>query len=172
MYRALQIANYIIKIALDKGEEITNLHLQKILYYLQVNELVNMGTPLFNDDMEKWRLGPVIPNVYHEYKGSGSQPIQKIEREIIFNDETMEIQFIDFDESHIDLLDRQRMEPLIYSLLNENPFNLVDKTHEHSPWKSVEQRIYDGEKGLKYTDEELVTYFSEHPEKLDEVIGE
>lgn len=171
MYRALQIANYIIQIALNTGEKITNLHLQKILYYLQVNELVTTGSPLFNDDMEKWRLGPVVPNVYHEYKGSGSQPISEIEREIIFDHDKMEVQFIDFNENHIEFEDRERFYPLIMKLLNENAFTLVDKTHEHNPWKSVEQRIYNGEKDLKYTNEELIDYFSQYPEKLQEVIG-
>lgn len=171
MYRALQIANYIIKIALDKGEVVTNLHLQKILYYLQVNELVTVGTPLFRDDMEKWRLGPVVPNVYHEYKGSGSQPISDIEKEIVFDDETMEVKFIEFNENHIELSDREKTNPLITKLLNENAFTLVDKTHEHEPWKSVEPRIYNGEKELKYTHEELIDYFTLYPDKLQEVIG-
>src|SRR5690625_479323 len=101
MYRAIQIANYVIKTALERGKDITNIHLQKILYYLLASELVHTGSPLFDESIEKWRLGPVIPEVYHEYKEYGSQPITEIATEIIFDDETFGIKFVEFNEKDI-----------------------------------------------------------------------
>lgn len=134
MYRALLIANYIVFVALRRGIDITNLHLQKILYYLQAESLVHTGRPLFDGVIEKWRLGPVVPTVYHEYKKFGSQPIKEIAREIIFNNSTMNVEFVDFDENNINFEDRERIDPLIIQLLNKDAFELVDKTHSHSIW--------------------------------------
>ena len=171
MYRALQIANYIVSVAFRIGRPITNLHLQKILYYLQAKELVFEGIPLFNDTIEKWKLGPVVPQVYHEYKEYGSQPIEKIATEIIFDDKTFDIKPVEFNENDIEDGTKENITPDIISLLNEDPFKLVDLTHEHDPWKKDKERIENGEKGLKYSNEEIYDFFTEFPEKLYEVLG-
>lgn len=171
MYRALQIANYVVSVALQMRKPITNLHLQKILYYLQAKELISDGMPLFDDTIEKWRLGPVIPKVYHEYKEFGSQPIDDIATEIIFDDETFDIKIIKFNEDDIDNATKDKIKSDIITLLNENPFKLVDLTHEHSPWKDYKEFIENGKKGLEYSNEEIYDFFTEFPEKLDEVLG-
>lgn len=171
MNRVLQIANYVIHVALDQGIDITNLHLQKILYYLQAESLVRSDVPLFDGEMEKWRLGPVIPTVYHEYKEFGSRPIAEIATEIVFDSETMDIDFVEFNEDDIEDWVRGEIQPLIIELLHCNPFDLVDKTHEHTPWSDLRDRIESGERGLVYTNEEIQNYFTLNPEKLTEVLG-
>lgn len=171
MYRVLQIANYVIHVSFENSKNITNLHLQKILYYLQANELVHNEEPLFNEAIEKWRLGPVIPEVYHEYKEFGSQPIEEIATEIVFDNETFDVTFIEFNENDIDIDTRDRITPFILTLLDKNPFRLVDLTHEHTPWDYYRPRIEAGERGLIYSNEEIHDYFSEHPDKLAEVGG-
>jgi len=50
------------------GDLISNLKLQKLLYYAQAWHLVNFDVPLFGDSIEAWDFGPVIPNVYRQYK--------------------------------------------------------------------------------------------------------
>ena len=55
---------------------ISNLQLQKILYYLQVYFIQHEGIPLFEDEIEAWQFGPVIPEVYYEYCGFGGFEIQ------------------------------------------------------------------------------------------------
>ncbi len=170
MFRVLLIANYIVHVALEEGISITNLHLQKILYYLQAESLVRTQNPLFDGEIEKWRLGPVVPTVYHEYKEYGSQPIADIATEMVFDEETMEIDYIKFDDNRIDEDVRDIINPLIISLLSQNAFDLVDKTHEHTLWSEYRPRIEAGERGLRYTDEEIRNYFLEHPDRLDEVL--
>lgn len=171
MNRALQIANYVVSVAFRNNKPITNLHLQKILYYLQAKELIYEGMPLFDDTIEKWKLGPVVPKVYHEYKQYGSQPIDDIATELIFDDETFNIKIVKFNEDDIDHGTREKIMPDIISLLNRDPFKLVDLTHEHHPWKKYKERIENGEKGLKYSNEEIYDFFTEFPEKLYEVLG-
>lgn len=172
MYRAMQIANYIVHLASKKGMDVTNLQIQKILYYLQAKTLVYNGRPLFKENIEKWRLGPVIPEVYHEYKLYGSQPIDEISTEMIFDDETFNVEFVEFDENDIDAETRDDISGAIITLLGKDAFELVDLTHEHTPWKQLRERIEDGEKGLKYSVEELYDYFTEHPEELNVMLGD
>lgn len=68
------VANYFIKCSLDKkidegvAEGITNLKLQKILYFAQSAYLALNNKELFPDEIEAWKYGPVISSVYHKYK--------------------------------------------------------------------------------------------------------
>lgn len=48
----------------SNGEELmTNMKLQKMLYYQQGLHLAYFGTPLFDEDLEAWMYGPVVPSV-------------------------------------------------------------------------------------------------------------
>lgn len=51
------------------GDDMTHLKLQKLIYFAQAWHLANLGKPLFEEDMEAWAHGPVVPSVWHEYKG-------------------------------------------------------------------------------------------------------
>jgi len=67
-YRALTIAKHILKICADHGDNLTNLKLQKLLYYSQAWYLALNDETLFSDDIEAWVHGPVVSSVYQEYK--------------------------------------------------------------------------------------------------------
>lgn len=69
------IADYFIKLANDTGSYISNLKLQKLVYYAQVWHLALYGDPLFQEDFQAWVHGPVIPKLYQKYKGFRWQPI-------------------------------------------------------------------------------------------------
>ena len=57
----------------ESGEAgLTNLKLQKLLYFAQTRYFVLTGTPLFENEMQAWAHGPVIPDVYHSFKSFGS----------------------------------------------------------------------------------------------------
>ena len=67
------ITNYILSMSEeDVGDGISNLKLQKLLYYCQGTYLAIKGTPLFEHPIEAWEHGPVVPEVYHQYKEHGS----------------------------------------------------------------------------------------------------
>ncbi|EIE4349702.1 DUF4065 domain-containing protein, partial [Listeria monocytogenes] len=81
------MAGYIINYCKEKNYVINNLKLQKLLYYAQAKSLVEKSRPLFKENIEKWKLGPVVPEIYHLYKNYGAKNIQSAEErlEIIFN---------------------------------------------------------------------------------------
>ena len=73
---ALEIANWFVEKASQTPEnDLTNLKLQKLLYFAQGKFLATTGNPLFNEQIEAWVLGPVVRSVYDEFKSCGSFPI-------------------------------------------------------------------------------------------------
>ena len=75
MYKATDIANFLVYLMSDSCDDLTNLKLNKILYYAQGHYLKNFGEPLFDDKIEAWQYGPVVNSVYHTYKCFNNQPI-------------------------------------------------------------------------------------------------
>jgi uncharacterized phage-associated protein len=73
----LDIANYFIWLANETGSFVSNLKLQKLVYYAQAWHLAIEETPLFEEDLEAWVHGPVIPVLYQKYKPFSWYPIDK-----------------------------------------------------------------------------------------------
>lgn len=59
----------------DSGDSISNLKLQKLAYYAQGFHLAMHGQPLFPQRVFAWAHGPVVKELYHEYKRYGAGPI-------------------------------------------------------------------------------------------------
>lgn len=78
MEDAISIANYFIERSNDSKSEITLLKLVKLTYIAHGFLLALLNKSYINprfDRVEAWRLGPVIPSVYHTFKYNGSSPI-------------------------------------------------------------------------------------------------
>lgn len=79
-YTAKEIAiwflreNRIMKDDYD-ADSISNLKLQKLLYYAQGSYLALTNEPLFNENILAWKHGPVVNEVYQVYKKYGSDGI-------------------------------------------------------------------------------------------------
>ena len=56
----------------EDSEYITNLKLQKLLYYAQGYFLAKKSTPLFDEEFLAWEHGPVIRKIYDKYKKNGA----------------------------------------------------------------------------------------------------
>ena len=122
-YPVLQIANQLLLYSAENGGELmTNMKLQKMLYYQQGFHLAYFGTPLFEEDIEAWMYGPVVPLMYEHYKANGRNGIEP--------DRGMEFNF------------EQKKE---LALFNEvcrvygaySAIGLMNMTHEEMPWKST-----------------------------------
>ena len=97
---AEDIANYLLFKAYDeaerKREHLSNLKLQKLLYYAQGIHLVMHNSPLFPDAIVARQYGPVIPRLYAKYREHGSDNIPGPDAYFspdTFDDET--IKFLD-----------------------------------------------------------------------------
>ena len=75
MYMAMTVAKYIVSKCTRNNTPICNLQLQKLLYLIQKESLVINDEPIFVDEIEAWRFGPVVPNVFFHFSGYGAMPI-------------------------------------------------------------------------------------------------
>ena len=78
MIPALRAAYYIINQCNARGVSISNLKLQKIMYFVQGQFLVSTGGPCFPEDIEARDYGPVVSKVYTKFRvyGGASIPYQ------------------------------------------------------------------------------------------------
>ena len=69
-YTVDQIADTLIQLSRERNIEITNLKLQKLLFYAQAWYLTlgRTGAPLFDAEFEAWVHGPVVPSVFRRFK--------------------------------------------------------------------------------------------------------
>jgi len=63
-----EIANFILDFCDKQNTKISNLALQKILYFCHVWSIVELDRPLIKHQFEAWKLGPVLEYVYREFK--------------------------------------------------------------------------------------------------------
>jgi uncharacterized phage-associated protein len=59
----------------ERGDLITNLKLQKLLYYAQAWYLALNNEGIFQEDFQAWVHGPVLPSQYHRFKHNDWRPI-------------------------------------------------------------------------------------------------
>ena len=126
VHKAEDIAKFFINRAnkeyVDEGgvaEGITNLKLQKMLYFAQAAHLSMYGKPLFEDEIEAWKFGPVVRSVYDQYKANGNSPIA----------ECVGIKLEDDLESFLES---------VWSIYGKySASELVQITHNHLPWKEA-----------------------------------
>ena len=74
-YSALEVAKYIISRCSELNKPISNLKLQKMLYFVWVEFYKKTRRMLFDDYICAWQLGPVVPEVYYEYCTYAGSPI-------------------------------------------------------------------------------------------------
>lgn len=65
------IANYFLACATEERVIITPLKLMKLVYFSYAWYLYLTDTGLFNEDIQAWKHGPVIPSLFHEFKHFG-----------------------------------------------------------------------------------------------------
>ncbi len=70
-------ADFLLVESRERGEVLTNLKLQKLLYYADGWFAVVSGRPLFAEDFEAWMNGPVLPSQYHRFKDWRWRPIEQ-----------------------------------------------------------------------------------------------
>ncbi len=71
-----QVADYFIDTSIKWNEDyVTNLRLQKLVYYAQAWFIQRHNKPLFEDDILKYPYGPVSDKLYKKYAIYGDKPI-------------------------------------------------------------------------------------------------
>ena len=140
MYNVLDVATYVIKYAHNSGceESMSNLKLQKILYYIQAAFLVEKNKKCFNEAIIAWEFGPVIPEVYQKYKIYGRRGIPKQENRKVLQLDCEKMRIIKKEVTEISRGDKRLIEKVVdtYATITE-PIALAKKTCEEDPWKNT-----------------------------------
>lgn len=76
MNTATDVARFLVQYYIDIKKSVTNMKLQKLLYYAWIEYYTHHdGKYLFKDEIYAWKLGPVVPDVYREYRIFAAMPI-------------------------------------------------------------------------------------------------
>lgn len=121
LYGALNVAAYVVQYCHKLGTTVSNLKLQKILYFLQAEFLVSKNECCFKQQIEVWSFGPVVPAVYHEYKIYGGVAIPYIGDKDIF--------LVKEDKKHID--------KMIEQCSKYSAADLLRITQKQKPWSDA-----------------------------------
>lgn len=136
-YDVLDIARYIINKCNEKGIIISNLKLQKLLYFVQGYMLALTGNRCFPEKIEAWDCGPVCPNAYHEFKRYGAMNIPPIKEylEVSFDSQdNISWDKVQYDPYMIDSDTRKIIDAIIDNFAHLSATRLVDITHNQLPW--------------------------------------
>lgn len=129
----------------DARQPVSNLKLQKLLYYAQGIHLAMYKTPLFSDEIEAWAHGPVVPSVYRSYKYPDSDTVH----DPIVCD-------TDYDWNSVDKPDAEFLAGIWNEYGQYSAWKLRNMTHAEAPWKTV----YDPSKQhIEITKDSMQTYF-------------
>ena len=121
-YNVTDIANELLRKAAENsgGDLLTNMKLQKLLYYEQGFHLAYFNAPLFDAPIEAWQYGPVVPIVYNQYKSNGRVGIEPVASTFTFiNPKEKAL----FDEVY-----------RVYSAYSA--IGLMEMTHSETPWRT------------------------------------
>ena len=111
-YDVLEVCRHVINYSNEQDYGISNLKLQKVLYFIQAYFLIDKtkNAPCFDDKIEAWNFGPVVPTAYHEYKQYGSGDIPTIESYILFDtDDIWNTERVKFNDDVITDEDKNRI---------------------------------------------------------------
>src|SRR6185312_5197943 len=120
MATPLDISKYILSLNdVEFGDLISNLKLQKLVYYAQGFHLAMNNKELFEEDIIAWEHGPAVESLYHYYKGYGSNAIPVPE---------------EFDDNVL-LENEKTLLKEVYEVFGQfSAWKLRNMTHSERPW--------------------------------------
>ena len=130
-----EFSQHILAVANDNNLKVTNLQLQKIMYFVlreaRNKELLSEKEieEVYDESFLVWRYGPVIESIYEKYSRFGASPIEeegtRIDRYTILNS-------------------------IILNYINRNVFDLVKESHLNLFWKENEKNIIYAKTNIEY----------------------
>ncbi|HVB42482.1 MAG TPA: type II toxin-antitoxin system antitoxin SocA domain-containing protein [Streptosporangiaceae bacterium] len=145
-YPAMTIARWFVAWAEAEEEELSNLKLQKLLYYAQGHYLARHGRPLFSEQMQAWSHGPVVPEVYQAFKGFGTGPLELPESD-------------SFTWDDVDSATSEFLGMVWNTYGGYSAGRLRNMTHSEPPWRANWRG--EGDRGALIGESDLRKYFGE-----------
>ena len=122
-----ELAIGIISYCNNNNIRISNLKLQKILYYIQGYAIKETHEPAFVAEIHNWQYGPVVEEVYFEYNQFRGE-------DIVLKDYDRRDGFFKRKNAINDIVLK-----VLNNCKNKSAFELVEMTHKEDPWKNTRQ---------------------------------
>ena len=161
-YPVRDVSHYIIVYSNKKDYGVSNLKLQKLLYFVQAFFLINDCPPCFDEKIEGWDFGPVVPEIYREYKRYGGMDIPtidyyvKFDKKNIWNTERIYYEDIISDD------DKEMIQAVVDKFAHCSATFLVNLTHNQDPWINA---YVNGQRN-EITKEDIKRYFEQKKGEL------
>lgn len=144
--KATDVADFFISLGNAENEDpMTNMRINKLMYFAQGWHLQRFGKPLFSEPIKAWKYGPVIESIYGKYHSYGRNIITESSPKFNISSFSAEdIQLI------LDVYNKYR---------GLSTSRLVEKSHEeNTPWA----KIYEEGKNKTIPNSLIKEYFSNH----------
>ena len=123
MANAIDVANVFLKLSEpESGDALTNLKLQKLVYYVQGFHLAIYDKPIFEESILHWEHGPVVKELYEAFKQYGSDTVPV----------PAEVNADALTDEQVKLIEEVNS---VYGQFSA--WKLRDMTHAESPWLST-----------------------------------
>lgn len=148
IYSASKIAFEFVKKGIEQGVPVTQMKLQKMVYFAHGIHLALYDKPLIKESFQAWKYGPVVPALYQAYKFYGSNPIT--------DTDLIELLY-DIDKEQLDNDSQESINNTWDTLKDINASQLSNWTHNTgSPW---ETNYVNGSSDINIPNEEIKEYF-------------
>lgn len=149
------IADYFIALSNETQNLITNLKLQKLMYYAQAWHLAITEDRLFDEEFQAWVHGPVLAKLYNDYKSFKWNPIQ---REDLSEGISAQIREKINDEETLEILD-----DVVDEYFGLSAYELERLTHLEEPWLKARNGIpKDTPSNAIIKDEWIIDYYKRY----------
>lgn len=125
MTTVLDVAAYILK----KCGTLPAMKLQKLVYYSQAWSLVWDEAPLFEEHIEAWANGPVVPALYSVHRGQ------------------YQVSEIEGNPSSLTKSQQETVDKVLEFYGDKASQWLSDLTHMESPWIDARKGLFPGQRG-------------------------
>ncbi len=122
----------VAKYILEKEGSISAMKLQKLVYYAQAWSTVWDEKQLFNEPIQAWISGPVVPRLFGQHKGK--YLIQSSDLEI-------------GNSSNLNTDQKETIDSVLKYYSDKNSQWLSDLTHMEKPWKKAREGLAPDERG-------------------------
>lgn len=139
MANSINVARYLAFKSLFDGDLISNLKMQKLLYFVYVWVLVFKKERIFDASFEAWCNGPVLREVYNKLREFGAGPID-ISFVNVKNEEELKNLKEEIGVGLVEVIDQ------VYEAYGcKTPFELVRLSHDSLAWIKAREGCGDTE---------------------------
>jgi len=126
MASVYDVAKYI----LQKSGSMSALKLQKLCYYSQAWSIAWTEKPLFEQEFEAWKNGPVCKELFNEHRGM-----------FIVNQDNLNFG----NSGNLDSDQQDTINHVLTFYGHRDPYDLREQTHKEEPWKKAREGLREDE---------------------------